>query len=269
MQSTESRRGRTIVLHLEAGDELPGSLIRALDGLEVKSGWVSGAGLLEAAEVRLPLPRNGATAFNLEGPLVLASLSGPLQVQDGVLAPLLWASLAKAGELGPGAVAGELAWGAVLRVDIVVSVFDDVAPGRTDVPVVAATAAAPPRALPSVSAPLVTPPPQAPLVTPPPQAPPQAPPQRPVSGPAIAGPVPVPMRPHRSEPEPETYPEVGDLVIHFAFGRCEVIISDGDKISIREDGGRTRSVGLAMLRIGKPTLDAATGKRLFELGRRL
>lgn len=265
MLSTESRRGRTIVLHLEAGDELPGSLIRALDGLEVKSGWVSGAGLLEAAEVRLPLPRNGATAFNVEGPLVLASLSGPLQVHDGVLAPLLWASIAKAGELGPAVVAGELAWGAVQRVDLVVSVFDDVAPGRAEAPVVSPPAAPPPRAVSSVAAPLVTPPPQA--------APPApAPAPRPVNTPtpAVAGPVPVPMRPHRAEqPELETYPEVGDLVVHFAFGRCEVILSDGDKISIREDGGRTRSVGLAMLRIGKPTVDEATGKRLFELGRRL
>lgn len=263
MHSTESRRGRTIVLHLEAGDELPGSLVRALDGLEVKFGWVSGAGLLEAAEVRMPLPRNGVTAWNLEGPLVLSSLAGPLQVHDGVLAPLLWASVAKAGELGPAAVAGELAWAAVLRVDLVVSVFDDVAPGRTEVAAAPREEAAPPRAAPVASAPLVTPPPQAP--------PPPAPAARPAAAPtpAVAGPVPVPMRVHRAQPELETYPEVGDQVVHFAFGRCEVVLSDGDKISIREDGGRTRSVGLAMLRIGKPTVDPATGKRVFELGRRL
>lgn len=267
MQSTESRRGRTIVLHFERGDELPSSLVRALDTAEVKAGWVTGAGLLEAAEVRLPQHGDGFASFNLDGPLVLASIAGPLQVQQGALAPLLWASLSKAGELGASTVAGELAWAAVTRVDIVVTVFDDLVPARAEV----ATSVAPPTLAghrgPAVTAtPLITPPPmQAPAAAPAPAA------ARPVAhaGPPAAAPVPVPPRAHRSDEEQEVYPEVGDLVSHFAFGLCEVVLSDGDVIRIREDSGRTRNVGLGMLRVGKSTIDPATGKRLFELGRRL
>jgi hypothetical protein len=84
---------------------------------------------------------------------------------------------------------------------------------------------------------------------------------------AAAGPA-LPQRPTRPRDEPaEVYPEVGDKVIHFHFGECEVIDSDGDRIRLRQErDGRVREVSLTMLKI-EPPVDI-DGKRHFELRRK-
>jgi hypothetical protein len=66
----------------------------------------------------------------------------------------------------------------------------------------------------------------------------------------------------------EHVPEAGDWVQHFAFGLCEVLTSDGDRLRIRDVGGprRVREVALSMLRVTGPT--DSDGKRLFHLERR-
>jgi hypothetical protein len=66
----------------------------------------------------------------------------------------------------------------------------------------------------------------------------------------------------------EPTPEVGDLVQHFAFGLCEVLQSDGDRLRIRDVEGprRVREVALSMLRVTGPT--ESDGKRTFQLVRR-
>jgi hypothetical protein len=65
-------------------------------------------------------------------------------------------------------------------------------------------------------------------------------------------------------------PEAGDLVDHFAFGLCEVLTSDGDRLRIRDvvqgGPGRIREVSLSMLRVVAPT--ESDGKRLFRLVRK-
>jgi hypothetical protein len=68
--------------------------------------------------------------------------------------------------------------------------------------------------------------------------------------------------------EEEPVPEAGDLVDHFAFGKCEVLTSDGDRLRIRDLDGpkRIREVSLAMLRVTEPT--ESDGKRLFRLVRK-
>ena len=85
---------------------------------------------------------------------------------------------------------------------------------------------------------------------------------------AAPGP-PVPVRMARRDEEVETYPEPGDAVSHFHFGDCVVLLSDGDRIRLRQDrDGRVREVALSMLRIGIPTVDPESGKRHFVLGRK-
>jgi hypothetical protein len=67
---------------------------------------------------------------------------------------------------------------------------------------------------------------------------------------------------------PDEYPEVGDHVMHFHFGECTVVSSDGDRIRLQQDrDGRVREVALAMLKIDPPTV-LAGGKRHFKLGRK-
>jgi hypothetical protein len=63
-------------------------------------------------------------------------------------------------------------------------------------------------------------------------------------------------------------PEAGDWVQHFAFGLCEVLTSDGDRLRIRDVEGprRVREVALSMLRVAGPT--ESDGKRVFHLSRR-
>jgi hypothetical protein len=67
---------------------------------------------------------------------------------------------------------------------------------------------------------------------------------------------------------PEVYPETGDSVMHFAFGECTVVSSDGDRIRLQQDkDSRVREVALAMLKIDAPVI-LADGRRHFKLGRK-
>ncbi|HMI83299.1 MAG TPA: hypothetical protein VK550_04350 [Polyangiaceae bacterium] len=67
----------------------------------------------------------------------------------------------------------------------------------------------------------------------------------------------------------EPTPEAGDLVQHFAFGLCEVLTSEGDRLRIRDVEGpkRVREVALSMLRVTGPT--ELEGKRVYQLTRRI
>ena len=58
---------------------------------------------------------------------------------------------------------------------------------------------------------------------------------------------------------------IGD---HFAFGLCEVVTSDGERLKIRDAKvpGRVREVSMTMLNVLQPT--ESEGKRLFRLARR-
>ncbi len=78
----------------------------------------------------------------------------------------------------------------------------------------------------------------------------------------------MPQRPQKPREDLEVYPDVGDTVMHFAFGECTVLSSDGDRIRLRQDkDGRVREVALAMLRI-EPTSTGAEGTRHFKLHRK-
>jgi hypothetical protein len=73
-----------------------------------------------------------------------------------------------------------------------------------------------------------------------------------------------------AEPEdvPNAMPGAGDLVEHFAFGLCQVLMGDEDTLKIRDlhGRGRIREIRTEMLKVTGPT--ARDGKRLFKLARR-
>jgi hypothetical protein len=57
-------------------------------------------------------------------------------------------------------------------------------------------------------------------------------------------------------------------VLHFAFGECTVVSSDGDRIRLRQGReGRVLDVALTMLRI-EPVDVSADGTRRFKLHRK-
>ncbi len=75
--------------------------------------------------------------------------------------------------------------------------------------------------------------------------------------------------PHTApEPEEEEWPEVGDLVEHFAFGLCDVLMASDDRLKIRDKTGpgRIREIRAEVLRVSPPI--TKNGKRLFKLERK-
>jgi predicted DNA-binding protein with PD1-like motif len=75
------------------------------------------------------------------------------------------------------------------------------------------------------------------------------------------------VRPASPVEDNDIYPEEGDLVTHFAFGRCVVVFSDGERIRLQQEGeGRVREVALSMLKISGPT--ESDGKKHFDLSRK-
>ena len=80
-----------------------------------------------------------------------------------------------------------------------------------------------------------------------------------------------PFKPVAKESEEdEIYPEPGDLVEHFAFGRCEVLKSDGDRLHVRlGKDQRIKEIALEMLKVTPlPPVEGASGKH-YRLDRRL
>jgi predicted DNA-binding protein with PD1-like motif len=76
-----------------------------------------------------------------------------------------------------------------------------------------------------------------------------------------------PVRPAAAEVD-SPVPEAGDIVEHFAFGTCEVVKSDGDRLHLRVGKeGRIREIALEMLRVTR--LDDVAGKPHYKLERRM
>jgi len=72
-----------------------------------------------------------------------------------------------------------------------------------------------------------------------------------------------------AEPPPEEspFPERGDQVQHFAFGLCNVLMSDGESLRIRDvaGAGRVREIRVDKLIVLPPSV--RDGRRVFELVR--
>ena len=79
-----------------------------------------------------------------------------------------------------------------------------------------------------------------------------------------------PMKPAAAEEEEHLYPEPGDVVEHFAFGRCEVVKSDGDRLHLRVGkDGRVKEIALEMLKVAAlPPVEGASGKH-YRLDRKI
>ena len=74
---------------------------------------------------------------------------------------------------------------------------------------------------------------------------------------------------HAAEPEDdEIFPEPGDRVRHFHFGLCDVLMTDHDRLKIRdvEGPGRIREIRTDMLKLTGPIDD--DGKRVFTIERK-
>lgn len=272
MNITEARRIRHLIVRIDRGEELPSALLRALDQVEARAGFIQGTGSLEAAEIAVfdQGARSYEKARRIDRPCDVVSLSGNIAVHDGAGLVRLFATLARETEVGLSVVGGELVWARAYALELYVVAFDDVAltrgyDERTGLALwtgLSGESSSRPAAVSDSARPA-----QAPVITPAPAGSASGGFESSTGG--SAGGSAMPARPTRVREEVEHYPEAGDLVSHFHFGECEVIGSDGDRIRLRQvRDGRVREVALTMLKIETPTTDAASGKRHFHLTRK-
>ncbi|MBK6459813.1 MAG: hypothetical protein IPF92_02220 [Myxococcales bacterium] len=262
----------TRLLRVPAG----ASLLPSLRADRPGPAWVHAAGRLAAAELRAA----DGSAHTLLGELVLVSLEGPL---DGPL----FALIQVLEPLGARLAAGELVEA------VTATALDACLVGEGEAPAAprAADSAAYVRA-PHPSAPSVPPTPAlSTLSTLSTLATPAAAPSEPsfaraieasadrpsspspfvggLGGAGLAQPIPTrPVRPQVAEEETPT-PDPGDRVEHFAFGSCEVVKSDGERLHLRlGKNGSIKEIALEMLRVSELPADEGPGRR-FKLERRL
>jgi hypothetical protein len=80
----------------------------------------------------------------------------------------------------------------------------------------------------------------------------------------------MPAKPVRIQKEEELalVPEAGALVDHFAFGKCDVLKSEDDRLYLKmHRDGRIKEIALEMLKV--TPLDDEGGRKSFKLARRL
>jgi len=111
-----------------------------------------------------------------------------------------------------------------------------------------------------------------------------APPPPRAASPATASPKPSPTfsspmnqampqriaRPAQDESEDDPVPEPGDVVDHFAFGRCEVVKTDGDRLHVRlGKDQRIKEIALEMLKVTALPAEDGQSSRHWKLARKL
>jgi predicted DNA-binding protein with PD1-like motif len=274
---------RHLLLRLGAGARLPESLVQALTERGVACGWVRASGVLEDVELRAFDRRAGSlgSARLLSGAWLAASLEGSVGLDAGRVSAGLRGVLAQEGERGLDTVAGELASAKVVGLELFVSALDDVAveralDARAGVALAGEAAAAAPRGPRAEAAPApartAT---AAPAKPEPPaawsaaiEASAEAAPLRPL--PKEQGrPLSPPRPPRAAAEEEQPFPEAGDVVEHFAFGRCEVLRSDGERLHLKvAKDGRIREIALEMLRV-VPLESSDDSRRRFRLERKM
>jgi predicted DNA-binding protein with PD1-like motif len=286
---------RHLLFRIDDGARLPDALLGNLRDEVVLSGWMRASGILHDVRIRT-LGGSGVRA--LTGAVHAIVLEGSIGLAQGDVTCGLRAVLARETDSGLETIAGEIVEARVGALEVMVTALDDVtaarAPGAAGVwlldlanatvaaprpaPVAAAPPPAPVAAAPAPVAAAPTPAPvtpSAPVVAParvsepePPRATPTNPPRPSPTFTATAMPT-RPAKPVVVEEE-HIYPDAGDVVEHFAFGRCEVVKSDGDRLHLRlGKDGRVKEIALEMLRVTPlPAVEGSAGKH-YKLDRKL
>ena len=242
---------RHIVIQSEPGDVLPQALARALEANEVRRGFVRASGVLADVELRAHTGDAGAApvARRFAGPLSAVIIDGSVGVETDGLA--LRGVFARETDSGLETLAGEIVRARVMVLDALVISLGEGGDGG----VVLTSGAAPWTQVAQVSA----------------EAERRAPAREaaPVASPGLAAAV-LPQKPaRRVEPEQTLFLEAGDLVEHFAFGTCDVVKSDGDRLQVLlHKDGRMKEIAVEMLKVTQLAQEA-DGRRRFKLERKM
>lgn len=284
---------------------LPEAILAALRDEVVLAGWMRGSGVL--SEVQLRIGASGAPR-RISGVVHVISLEGSIGLSSGDVSCGMRAVLARETESGLETIAGEIVDARIEAFEAWITAFDDVTATRqldaAGAWVLDATAGlarpAPAAAPPPAPSPAAAPAPPPPAAAAPAPAPAPAPAfsdvvraaeaaERPAPPPP---PAPEPPRPAAPKPSPtfssmsqtipqritrpvvetedEPVPEPGDVVEHFAFGRCEVVKTDGDRLHVRlSKDQRIKEIALEMLKVTALPLEEGQTTRHWKLARKL
>lgn len=300
-----SAKCRHVVIRIGHGESLTGALGAALRDEQVMCGWLRASGVLADVDLRAFRSEGGSLGAprRLHGPVQLVTLEGGAGLgEQGDPTVSLRAVLARETDAGLETLAGEIEGARVIALEAIITVLEDLALERTvdrgaGISLFAlggAGATGPTGGTPAATAARATP--AGPAAwsgaleashdasrsrggTASPATPPLAPSSTSSAVIGASGTVgaqlstAMPVRPARpAAADVDTpVPEVGDVVEHFAFGTCEVVKSDGDRLHLRDlragREGRIREIALEMLRVTR--LDDVGGKPHYKLERRL
>lgn len=263
---------RQNILVFDDGDELLDRIARHLASIGASRAQILAQG--EASAVELDAETEGAGTTTLDGPLQLLCASGHTDRTSSNLVALIASN-----QLGPRSGRLRCAFmktGSAVIFAELASQEAAASPARATASAASAPAYAPSYASDQHAAPVPAPP---------------SPPPPPVTAYAAEGtrsdevrigePRPLepakpidmmgralPPKPFKRDVEEVVYPEEGDTVTHFVFGRCTVIFSDGERIKLQQEGtSRVREVSLSALKV--VFLEGEDGKRQFDLLRRV
>lgn len=268
---------RHLVIRASAGEALPDALLETLRQERVACGWLRASGVLTDVSLRAYGPEASGlgSAHLIAGPVHALVVDGSIGSVDGAPSCSLRAVLGRETDAGLETIAGELLSARSLALEILVTAFDDLGLGRalddaagvwllgtpTGARIERGVRAEPASAATGWSGALEA---SSDVDRSPPAT------SRPRAAPHGQS-APMPARPARPEvPEVDSpVPEAGDLVEHFAFGSCQVLKSDGDRLHLRIDkDGRIREIALEMLRV-VPQSEGDERPRRFKLERRI
>lgn len=251
MKATSLTGGRTVHLRASEGDALPDAIGDALRGADLARAWLRGVGVVADVVLRAVAADGQFVERRVDGPAQLVSLEGVVDA-DGTSA--LTAHVSVEGADGARAHTGTLIGARALAFDAMLVELGATAGAARERP-----AAAPVPAERSSAPALEVE--WGDLATSKHRAKPTAP---------TFEAAPIPERPKVASAEfvEEPTPEAGDLVEHFAFGTCEVVQSDGERIHLRlEKDQRIKEIALAMLKV--VPIDLTSRPRIFRLVRKL
>jgi predicted DNA-binding protein with PD1-like motif len=265
--TASTSNARHLLFRLAESSRLPDALLGVLRDEVVLAGWLRASGVLHDVRLR---GLGGGVTRSLTGAVQVVMLDGSIGMGQGDVSCGLRALLARETDTGLETLAGEIVEARVGALEVMVTALDDVSAARAPHPSgVSLLDTIASESSPAVAQPATprAPPAPAPVAEPELAAKPAIPKPSPTfSGGAIP---PRPVRPVVEEEE-HIYPDAGDVVEHFAFGRCEVVKSDGDRLHLRlGKDGRIKEIALEMLKVTPlPPVEGATGKH-FKLDRKL
>ncbi|MDP9035688.1 MAG: hypothetical protein M3O50_12860 [Myxococcota bacterium] len=242
---SRSQRARHLVLRASGGEVIPDALTALLREERVVAGWLRGNGLVEDVQLRAFDAALGASSVvsRIAGPVPLLCLEGSIGTSAGEAGTSLRALLVRPTDRGPETIAGEIATARAIALDLFITSLEDVTFGQAAPWAAAVRASDPSERGPRMRSTAAAPPANAPMPTRPARA--------------------------RGAQADEPMPETGDFVDHFAFGLCQVLKTDGDRIHLRVGKeGRVREIAMEMLRVSRLP-DAEDGTHQFKLERRM